>query len=95
MPLDIGMGSHQGLQFRFAGVLMVLGGGGLILCAVVLILQQSQRRAARSAPMPPPMPMPPATSYRYYDQTFLPPAQFRPRRPTYYDYPPSPYDYNP
>ena len=74
-------------------VVLVLGGGGLILCAVLLILQ-SQRRS-RSAPMPPPMPMPPASSYRYYDQTFLPPAQLRPRRPTYYDYPPGPYDYTP
>ncbi|MGB3298548.1 MAG: hypothetical protein WBA76_09790 [Phormidesmis sp.] len=79
-----------------AGVVVVLliGGGGLILCAVLLILQ-SQRRSARSAPMPPPMPMPPAAPYRYYDQTFLPPAQLRPRRSDYYDYPPSPYDYTP
>lgn len=74
-------------------VVLVIGGGGLILCAVLLILQ-SQRRS-RSAPMPPPMPMPPASPYRYYDQTFLPPAQLRPRRPTYYDYPPGPYDYTP
>jgi hypothetical protein len=75
-------------------VVLVMGGGGLILCAVLLILQ-SQRRSARPAPMPPPMPMPPASGYRYYDQTFLPPAQLRPRRSTYYDYPPSPYDYTP
>ncbi|MEL6775684.1 MAG: hypothetical protein AAFO06_00390 [Cyanobacteria bacterium J06597_16] len=74
-------------------VVLVMGGSGLILCAVLLVLQ-SQRRSARSAPMPP-MPMPPATGYRYYDQNFLPPAQFRPKRPTYYDYPPSPYDYTP
>lgn len=72
-------------------VVLVIGGGGLILCAVLLVLQ-SQRRS-RSAPMPPPMPMPAAAPYRYYDQTFLPPAQLRPRRPTYYDYPPGPYDY--
>jgi hypothetical protein len=75
-------------------VVLVMGGGGLILCAVLLVLQ-SQRRSARPAPMPPPMPMPPASAYRYYDQTFLPPAQLRPRRPTYYDYPPAPYDYTP
>ncbi len=75
-------------------VVLVMGGGGLILCAVLLILQ-SQRRAARPAPMPPPMPMPPASAYRYYDQAFLPPAQLPPRRPTYYDYPPAPYDYTP
>ncbi len=75
-------------------VVLVMGGGGLILCAVLLVLQ-SQRRSARPAPMPPPMPMPPASGYRYYDQTFLPPAQLRPRRPTYYDYPPAPYDYTP
>jgi len=76
-----------------AVVVLVLGGAGLITCAVVLILQ-SQRRAARPAPMPPPMPMPPASGYRYYDQTFLPPPQLRPRRPSYYDYPTPPYDYN-
>lgn len=75
-------------------IVLVLGGGGLLLCALLLILQ-SQRRSARSVPMPPPMPMPPSAAYRYYDQTFLPPAQMRPRRPTYYDYPPSPYDYTP
>lgn len=74
-------------------VVLVLGGGGLILCAVLLILQ-SQKRSARSAPMPPPMPMASADPYRYYNQTFLPPPQLRPRRPTYYDYPP-PYDYTP
>ncbi|MGC1307907.1 MAG: hypothetical protein WA885_11800 [Phormidesmis sp.] len=72
-------------------IVLVLGGGGLILCALLLILQ-SQRRSARSVPMPP-MPMPPASGYRYYDQTFLPPAQLRPQRPSYQDYPPSPYDY--
>ncbi|MFK8182925.1 MAG: hypothetical protein AB8B99_06080 [Phormidesmis sp.] len=76
-----------------AVVVLVLGGAGLIACAVVLILQ-SQRRSARTAPMPPPMPMPPAAGYRYYDQTFLPPPQLRPRRPSYYDYPTPPYDYN-
>ncbi len=76
-------------------VVLMLGGGGLILCAVLLILQ-SQRRSARPAPMPPPMPMSSASPYRYYDnQAFLPPAQLRPRRPTYYDYPPAPYDYTP
>ena len=74
-------------------VVLVIGGGGLILCAVLLVMQ-SQRRS-RSAPMPPPMPMPPAAPYRYYDQTFLPPAQLRPRRSNYYDYPPGPYDYTP
>lgn len=73
-------------------VVLVMGGGGLILCAVLLIVQ-SQKRTARPAPMPPPMPMPPAAGYRYYDQRFLPPA--RPRQPTYYDYPTSPYDYTP
>lgn len=73
-------------------VVLILGGGGLILCAVLLILQ-SQRRSARPGPMPP-LPMPPAAAYRYYDQTFLPPAQFRAQR-SYYDRPPSPYDYTP
>ena len=72
---------------------LVLGGGGLILCAVLLFMQ-SQRHRSRGIPMRPPMPMPPASPYRY-DQTFLPPAQFRPQRPSYYDYPPPPYDYNP
>ncbi|MGB7087446.1 MAG: hypothetical protein WBD47_17945 [Phormidesmis sp.] len=75
-------------------VVLIIGGGGLILCAVLIMLQ-SQRRLSRSAPMPPQMPMPPASGYRYYDQTFLPPAQLRPRRSSYYDYPPSPYDYTP
>ena len=70
-------------------VVLILGGGGLLLCAVLLIVQ-SQRRSTRPASMPPPMPMPPA--YRYYDQTFLPPAPMQPRRPSYYDYPPSSYD---
>ena len=70
-------------------VVLILGGGGLILCAVLLILQ-SQRRSNRPVPMPPPMPMSPA--YRYYDQPFLPPAPMQPRRPSYYDYPPSSYD---
>jgi TolA-binding protein len=78
------------LIFLGAGVVVVLllGGGGLILCAVLLILH-------RAVPMPPPVPMSPTSAYRYYDQTFLPPAQVRPRRSTYYDYPPSPYDYTP
>ncbi len=75
-------------------VVLILGGGGLILCAVLLILQ-TQKRSSRPAPMPPPMPMAPADSYRYYNQTFLPPPQLRPRRSTYQDYPPSPYDYTP
>lgn len=75
-------------------VILILGGGGLILCAVLLILQ-SQRRSARPMPMHPPVPMAPTSSYRYYDQTFLPPSQLRAQRPSYYDYPPSsPYDYN-
>jgi hypothetical protein len=75
-------------------VVLVLGGGGLIICAVLLILQ-SQRRSARPMPMHPPVPMAPTSSYRYYDQTFLPPSQLRAQRPSYYDYPPSsPYDYN-
>lgn len=74
-------------------VVLILGGGGLILCAVLLILQ-SQRRSARPGPMPSPLPMPPAAAYRYYDQAFLPPAQFRAQR-SYYDRPPSPYDYTP
>lgn len=72
-------------------VVLILGGGGLILCAVLLIVQSQRRSARSSVPMPPPMPMSPA--YRYYDQTFLPPASMRPQRPSYYDYPPSPYDY--
>lgn len=76
-----------------AVVVLVFGGIGLITCAVILVLQ-AQRRSARSAPMPPPMPMPPVQGYRYYDQTFLPPPQLRPRRPSYYDYPTPPYDYN-
>ena len=76
-----------------AVVVLVLGGAGLIACAVVLVLQ-AQRRSNRPAPMPPPMPMPPAAGYRYYEQPFLPPPQLRPRRPSYYDYPPPPYDYN-
>ncbi len=75
-------------------VVLVLGGGGLILCAVLLFLQ-AQQRAVRPAPMPPPMPMAPADSYRYYNQAFLPPPQLRPHRPSYYDNPPSPYDYTP
>ncbi len=94
-PIEPAPSAPASLILLGAGVVvvLVLGGGGLILCAVLLILQ-SQRRS-RPAPMPPPLPMPPASGYRYYDQTFLPPAQLRPRRPTYYDYPPSPYDYNP
>lgn len=76
-------------------VVLVMGGGGLILCAVLLVLQ-SQRRSARPMHMPQPMPMPPATGYRYYNPAFLPPPQFPPRQtPTYYDYPPPPYDYTP
>ena len=71
---------------------LVLGGGGLVLCAVLLFMQ-SQRGRYRSVPMRPPMPMPPAAAY-HYDQNFLPPAQFRSQRPSYYDYPPPPYDYN-
>ncbi|PZO19614.1 MAG: hypothetical protein DCF25_08205 [Leptolyngbya foveolarum] len=71
---------------------LVLGGGGLVLCAVLLFMQ-SQRNRYRGVPMRPPMPMPPASGY-HYDQNFLPPAQFRPQRPSYYDYPPPPYDYN-
>jgi len=75
-------------------VVLVLGGGGLILCSVLLILQSQSRRNSRHVPMAHPMPMPPA-GYRYYDPSFLPPAQLPPRRPTYYDYPPAPYDYTP
>ncbi len=75
-------------------VVLVLGGGGLILCSVLLILQSQNRRTARHVPMAQPMPMPPA-GYRYYDPSFLPPAQLPPRPPTYYDYPPAPYDYTP
>ena len=71
---------------------LVLGGGGLVICAVLLFMQ-SQRNRYRGVPMRPPMPMPPASAYRY-NQNFLPPAQFRPQRPSYYDYPPPPYDYN-
>ena len=73
---------------------LLLGGGGLILCSVILILQ-AQRQRQRPVPMPRPMPMPPASGYRYYDASFLPPAQLPPRRTPYYDYPPSPYDYTP
>ncbi|MEL7143358.1 MAG: hypothetical protein AAFS04_04230 [Cyanobacteria bacterium J06631_9] len=73
---------------------LLLGGGGLILCSVILILQ-AQRQRHRPVPMPRPMPMPPASGYRYYDSSFLPPAQLPPRRTPYYDYPPSPYDYTP
>ena len=72
---------------------LVLGGGGLVLCAVLLFMQ-SQRNRYRGVPMRHPMPMPPASGYHYDQQNFLPPAQFRPQRPSYYDYPPSPYDYN-
>ncbi len=75
-------------------IVLLLGGGGLILCAILLILQ-SQRRSNRPAPMPPPLRMPPVAPYRYYDQTFLPPAHLRSQHPSYYDYPPSPYDYTP
>ena len=72
---------------------LVLGGGGLVLCAILLFMQ-SQRNRYRSVPMRHPMPMPPASGYRYDQPNFLPPSQFRPQRPSYYDYPPSPYDYN-
>ena len=72
---------------------LVLGGGGLVLCAVLLFMQ-SQRHRYRGVPMRSPMPMPPASGY-HYDQNFLPPAQFRSQRPSYYDYPPPPpYDYS-
>ncbi len=71
---------------------LVLGGGGLVLCAVLLFMQ-SNRHRYRGVPMRPPLPMPPASDY-HYDQNFLPPAQFRSQRPSYYDYPPPPYDYN-
>lgn len=74
-------------------IILGLGGGGLILCSVLLILQ-SQRSSVRPMPMAP-MPMPPASDYRYYDPSLLPPAQIPPRRSAYYDYPPSPYDYTP
>ena len=69
---------------------LVLGGGGLVLCAVLLFMQ-SQRNRYRGVPMR--SPMPPASGYRY-DQNFLPLAQFPSQRPSYYDYPPPPYDYN-
>lgn len=72
---------------------LVLGVGGLAICAVLLFMQ-SQRSRYRGVPMRPPMPMPPASPYQRYDQNFLPPAQLRPQRPSYYDYPPPPYDYN-
>ena len=73
---------------------LVLGAGGLILCAVLLFMQ-SQRSRYRGVPLRPPMPMPPASAYRYSQtQNFLPPAQVPPTPPSYYDYPPAPYDYN-
>ena len=72
---------------------LVLGVGGLAIC-IVLLYTQSQRNRYRGVPMRPPMPMPPASTYQRYDQNFLPPAQLRPQRPSYYDYPPPPYDYN-
>ncbi len=75
-------------------VVLILGGGGLILCAVLLILQAQHRRSVRHVPMPLPRPMSPTGDYRYYDPSFLPPARFPPQPPTYYDCPPSPYDYN-
>lgn len=75
-------------------VVLILGGGGLLLCSVLLVLQ-AQRRSPRHMPMPMPRPMPPATGYRYYDPSFLPPAQYPPQRPNYYEYPPPPYDYTP
>ncbi|MEL6555471.1 MAG: hypothetical protein AAFQ63_18725 [Cyanobacteria bacterium J06621_11] len=75
-------------------VVLILGGGGLLLCSVLLILQ-AQRRSPRHMPMPMPRPMPPASGYRYYDPSFLPPSQYPPQRPVYYEYPPSPYDYTP
>ena len=77
-----------------AVIVLIFGGVGLITCAVILVLQ-AQRRSARPMQMPPPMPMPPSQGYRYYNQTFLPPPQLRPQRPSYYDYPTPPYDYNP
>ncbi|MEM8503237.1 MAG: hypothetical protein AAF716_08805 [Cyanobacteria bacterium P01_D01_bin.1] len=88
-------GPSTSLIWLGAGVVIILGlgGGGLILCSILLILQ-SQRRSVRPMPMPP-MPMPPASDYRYYDPALLPPTQVPPRRPSYYDYPPSPYDYTP
>ncbi|MEL7067273.1 MAG: hypothetical protein AAGN15_01315 [Cyanobacteria bacterium J06581_3] len=78
-------------------VVLILGGGGLILCSVLLILQSqhNRRMSARHMPMPMPRPMPPATGYRYYDPSFLPPTQYPPQRPISYDYPSSPYDYTP
>lgn len=90
-------GPSASLLWLGAGVVvvLVLGGGGLILCSVLLIVQSQSRRTARHVPMAQPMPMPPASGYRYYDPSFLPPAQLPPRRPTYYDYPPAPYDYTP
>lgn len=88
-------GPSTSLIWLGAGVVIILGlgGAGLILCSVLLILQ-SQKRSVRPMPMPP-MPMPPASGYRYYEPTLLPPAQIPPRRSSYYDYPPSPYDYTP
>lgn len=90
-------GPSTSLLWLGAGVVvvLVLGGGGLILCSVLLIVQAQSRRSARHVPMAHPMPMPPTSSYRYYDPSFLPPAQLPPRHPTYYDYPPAPYDYTP
>ncbi|MEM9944628.1 MAG: hypothetical protein AAF810_00995 [Cyanobacteria bacterium P01_D01_bin.36] len=94
---EVNTGPSASLLWLGAGVVvvLVLGGGGLILCSVLLVVQAQNRRTARHVPMAHPMPMPPASGYRYYDPSFLPPAQFPPRRPTYYDYPPAPYDYTP
>ena len=94
---EVNTGPSTSLLWLGAGVVvvLVLGGGGLILCSVLLILQSQSRRNSRHVPLAHPMPMPPAANYRYYDPSFLPPAQMPPRRPTYYDYPPSPYDYTP
>lgn len=94
---EVNTGPSTSLLWLGAGVVvvLVLGGGGLILCSVLLILQSQSRRNSRHVPMAHPIPMPPATGYRYYDPSFLPPAQIPPRRPTYYEYPPAPYDYTP
>ncbi|KPQ34376.1 MAG: V-type ATPase 116kDa subunit family [Phormidesmis priestleyi Ana] len=95
-PIEPVSSTPTSLIFLGAGVVIVLflGGGGLIVCVALLILQSQRRSAVRPMPMPPPLHMPPASPYQYYDQTFLPPAQVRPRRPNYYDYPPSPCDYH-
>ncbi|MEL6938164.1 MAG: hypothetical protein AAFO84_03120 [Cyanobacteria bacterium J06598_1] len=76
-------------------VVLILGGGGLLLCSVLLILQAQNRRPSHHMQIPMPRPMPPATGYRYYDPSFLPPAQYPPQQAAYYNYPPAPYDYTP